>query len=764
MSSEAASVDADALPRVGVRTLCAFAARRGDLDHRFTPAPSAQAGIEGHGAVTARRPSGYQRERSLGAACGGLWLQGRADGVDVDARRVEEIKTHRGDPALIPDNQRSLHWAQAKVYGWLLCEAEQWSQIDVALVYFDIDSGRETVLSETHSREALAAHALALSGRYLDWALQERAHRRARNAALQALPFPFDHYRQGQRELTEAVFRSQRAGRHLLAQAPTGIGKTAATLFGALRAMPVVNSDQLLVLTPKGTTRTIALDGLKRLNAQPLRVLERLSRDKSCEHPDLACHGESCPLARGFYDRLADARAAAVRIGWLDQHAVRVVAREHAICPYYLTQELQRWADVVVGDVNHWFDLSAQAWAMARSEGWRVQLLLDEAHNLAERARQMHSAELDPLRFAAWRAQAPRSLAGSMNAVHRAWGTLASDWAGGTTIDDELPGAFVHTLRQHLSRLTDFMAQHPQAAAPLQPWLFEALQFLRVADQFGDHSVFERSAGTAPRRGRPRPRLALRCLLPAELLRPRWEAAHAATLFSATLTPMDHTQRLLGLGEATAQLDVASPFEPSQLQVFIAKGLSTRWADRARTLPDLVAALQAHVRGTPGNHLAFFSSFDYLDQAMNAFVAAAPDVTVWAQSRSMSESAREAFLARFESGGTGLGFAVLGGVFAEGIDLPGDRLVGVSVATLGLPPPEPLSEALREKLQRAGGNGWNDTYLYPGLHKVVQAAGRLIRTPQDRGSVLLLDARFDEPGVRALLPAWWPAARSAVDL
>lgn len=746
---------ANELPRVGVRSLCAFAARTGDLDQRFTPAPSALAGIEGHATVTARRAAPYQRERALAAACAGLWLQGRADGYDPSARRVEEIKTHRGDPELVAINQRALHWAQAKVYGWLLCEAESLDAIEVALVYFDIDSARETVHTQRWTREALAEHTQALCLRYVAWARQEQAHRRARDAALAQLPFPFDGYRAGQRELTEAVFRAQRAGRHLLAQAPTGIGKTAATLFGALRAMPLSGSDQLLVLTPKGTTRAVALDGLRGLGARPLRVLERIAREKACEHPDKACHGESCPLARGFYDRLPEARSAAVQRGFLDHEALREVALAHGICPYYLAQEMQRWADVVVGDVNHWFDLNAQAWSMAQAEGWRAQLLIDEAHNLVERARAMYSAELDPQRFAAWRAQAPHALTASMNAVHRAWGALSRDWAGDTSIGNELPGDFVHTLRRHVSALGDFLARHPQAGAALQPWLFEALHFLRVADRFGAHSVFERSPGVAARRGRPRPRLALRCLLPAELLRPRWAAAHAATLFSATLYPVTHAQRLLGLDERTAHIDVPSPFSAEQLSVRIAHGLSTRWAERARTLPRLVQELVAHVRATPGKHLAFFSSFDYLEQALAAFQVAAPDVPVWSQARSMDEAARAAFLARFTPGGTGLGFAVLGGVFAEGIDLPGERLVGVSVATLGLPPPDALTEALRERLEQAGGSGWRDAYLVPGLHKVVQAAGRLIRTPQDRGALLLLDRRFADPDVRALLPAWW---------
>jgi len=367
----------------------------------------------------------------------------------------------------------------------------------------------------------------------------------------------------------------------------------------------------------------------------------------------------------------------------------------------------------------------------------------------------MYSAELDPQRFGAWRAQAPLALKSSLDAVHRAWGALALDGPGTTTLDDALPAAFMATLGRHAATLSDFMARHPQAGAALQPWLFEVLHFLRVAERFGAHSVVERSPGPPARRGKPRPRLALRCLLPAELLAPRWADAHAATLFSATLAPMAHTQRLLGLPDPVARLDVASPFDPSQWSVRVARGLSTRWADRARTLPRLVNELGAHYRAHPGNHLAFFSSFDYLTQALEAFRAALPDVPVWSQSRSMDEAAREAFIARFAEGGRGMGFAVLGGVFGEGIDLPGSRLVGAFIATLGLPQVNAANEAMRRRMDALFGDGWRYTYLHPGLQKVIQAAGRVIRGPQDRGVVHLIDDRFARQDVCEVLPAWW---------
>lgn len=751
--------------QVAVRVLCAFTAQAGDLDLRFTPSPTAQDGVAGHEAVTARRPAPYQREVPLRSRCGDLLVQGRADGFDPVAVRIEEIKTHRGDVALVRDNHRALHWAQARVYAWMLCEQLALERIEVALVYFNIDTQAETVLAIEHTADELHRHFNDLCGRYIQWARGEQAHRAARNAQLQTLAFPFDGFRAGQHELAGATWRTHNHGRHLLVQAPTGIGKTMATLFGALRAMPAQGTDKLLYLTAKTPGRRLALDALARL--QPagttgqLRVLERVAREKACEHPDKACHGESCPLASGFYDRLPRAREDAAQAAWLDQASLRTVALKHGVCPYYLGQDMLRWSDVVVGDFNHFFDLSAHAWALTVGEPWRVGLLVDEAHNLIERARLMYSADLDPMNLAALRKAPPAGLKASLDRLHRFWGTLGRDQAAGQVLLNELPDGLTGALQQHSADLSEHLAQH--ATAPdlrVQAWLFEVLHFVRVAEVFGDHSLVEITRTEAAARGRaPRPRLAIRNLVPAPHLQPRWQAAHSATLFSATLSPMEHVVNLLGLPADVARLEVPSPFDATQLQVRITPHISTRFQDRAESLDNLVAVMAAQYRALPGNYLAFFSSFDYLQQALARFETAHPDMAVWSQSRGMAEADRNAFVARFTEHSQGIGFAVLGGAFGEGIDLPGQRLIGAFIATLGLPQVNPLNEQLRARLQTRFGHGYDHTYLYPGLQKVVQAAGRVIRGPGDRGVVVLMDDRFARPEVRSLLPAWWRIER-----
>lgn len=746
---------------VAVRVLCAFAAKTGDLDLRFTPSPSAQEGVAGHGTVTARRGAGYQREVSLATHCDGLRVQGRADGFDPAVPRLEEIKTHRGDAALIPDNHRALHWAQARVYGWMLCEQLGLERIELALVYFNVDTGHETVLPVWHGATELKAFFESLCARYAGWARAEQAHRAARDAALQTLAFPFEAFRPGQRELAAAVYRAQGAGRHLLAQAPTGIGKTVATLFAALRAAPAQGTDKLFYLTARTPGRQLALHALRRLQAKPLRVLELVAREKACEHPDKACHGESCPLAQGFYDRLPAAREAAVQAGWLDKAALREVALRHTLCPYYLGQDLLRWSDVVVGDFNHFFDLGASAWALTVGEELRAGLLVDEAHNLIERARSMYSAELRPAVLHAARQAAPAALKKPMDRLHRQWGTLARTQTQDHELCPELPGLFMDALQRHAAALSDHFAHAPPSAdSALQIWLFEVLHFLRVAEVFDAHSLVELTRTLRPPGRARHPTIHIRNLDPGPLLQPRWQAAHSATLFSATLSPMDYVSALLGLPDDTARVDVPSPFDPAQLQVRFTPHISTRFGDRADSLDPLVRVMAMQYTTRPGNYLAFFSSFDYLQQALQRLQCSHPEVPVWAQSRGMGEPERDAFVARFTEDGQGIGFAVLGGAFGEGIDLPGRRLIGAFIATLGLPQVNPVNERLRTRLQTRFGQGYDYAYLFPGVQKVVQAAGRVIRGPNDTGVVVLMDERFGQPAVRRLLPGWWRLERA----
>jgi len=775
---------------VSVRNLCGFAARSGDLDLRFTPSPTALQGRQGHQWVAQRRGPDYESEVSLSGHYRGLRVRGRADGFDARTNTLEEVKTFRGAREAIAANQQALHWAQLRIYGWLMCHSRALPGLTLNLVYLDIGDQSEHVDSEDATADELQVFFEALCDGFLAWSRQEAAHRRQRDQALEQLVFPQLAFRTGQRELAGAVYRACVQSLPLMVQAPTGIGKTLATLFPALRAMPVRGIDKVFFLTAKTPGRQVALDALATLGAAgaggqlplPLRVIELVARDKACEHKDKACHGQSCPLAQGFFDRLPRAREAAAARAWLDRRALREVALEQRICPYYLGHEMLRWSDVVVADYNYYFDRSAMLYALTVETPWRVAVLVDEAHNLVPRACSMYSAELTHAETLALRPDVPPSLRGRLDALLNQWQLLVDERARLLPDQtwsqcDAVPEAWLRALQKLNAALGEHVnAQAADRPSALLPFYFRTLAFAALADAFGDHSLceFDRSDLTTPLQdaGQIAPqaplaadgfdwpqastgKLTLRNIVPGPFLAPRIQAADTLVLFSATLHPAHYYSALLGMPDHTRLLDLPSPFHRDQLTVRIVP-VSTRRDERAASLETLVTAIATQFAHQPGNYLAFFSSFDYMEQAMRRLQQGYPAIAVWAQARLMDENARHDFLRRFEAAGQGIAFAVLGGVFGEGVDLPGKRLIGAFVATLGLPQFDPVNEAIRARMQQRFGNGYDFTYVYPGLQKVVQAAGRVIRSEQDTGTVVLLDERYRQRRYRDLLPSWWP--------
>ncbi len=760
---------------VSVRELCEFTAKRGDLDRRFTPSATALEGIMGQSTVAQRRGQDYETEITLEATRGPLHVRGRTDGYDPRRRCLEEIKTIRGHPDDIPENRRQLHWAQLQTYGALFCRARSLPEIALALVYFDVASQSEVELRQVFGAEELEDVLAQRCETFLAWARQEAGHREARDAALKELAFPAGDFRAGQRDLAEAVYRTAANGRCLLAQAPTGIGKTVGTLFPLLRAMPMHGIDKVAYLTCKGTGRLTALEALCDLRSgtasQSLRVLTMVPKDEGCEHPDKACHADACPLASGFYDRLPAARQEAVAQGWMDAASQRQVALRHGICPYYLGQELVRWADVLVGDVNHLFDSKGLLWGLSQALDWKLAVLVDEAHNLVERARRMYSAELRLSRLRAAAQTAPGTVRGPLDALVQATEELVVDTAAPYEVLDAMPDAFVQALQTAAGALSEHFNQHPLNVGPLLDFHFELQWFMKLVGALSDHSLFDvqtflgtrsgvEAEGEAAQGGNDAA-LCVRNVAPACFLRRRFEALHSVTLFSATLSPPAYATQLLGLPENTAWIDVPPAFPAEHLTVRVAEGISTRFAHRDRSLQRLVDVIGRQFDEHPGNYLAFFSSFDYLEKTASRLAAVRPDVPQWRQLRRMNVGARAEFLAQFKPEGRGIGFAVLGGVFAEGVDLPGTLLIGAFIATLGLPPVSVTQDHIQARLDKLFGAGHGYADMVPAMQRVVQAAGRVLRTPQDRGWLWLLDDRYRRAEVVELLPPWWRWAETA---
>lgn len=745
--------------RVSVNALVAFTARSGDLDLRFTPAPSAIEGIAGHQIIRQRRRASYESEIRLQGHYPGLTVVGRADGYDPETNTLEEIKTHRAGLERIPENQRAVHLAQAKLYGWLICQTRSLKQLAVSVVYYHVLSGEETPVIETFTAKQLQSFFNRHCEQFLSWAEQESAHRQRRDVSLAAMTFPHASYRTGQYELAAAVYRAARDEQVLLAQATTGIGKTLGTLFPQLKAMSEQGNDRLYFLTAKTPGRQLALDALSTLRHAcfdlQLRVLEHVAREKACVYPDRACHGESCPLAQGFYDRLPAARSEAVQTRWLDHDAVRQIAQRHSVCPYYLSQEMAKWSDVFVGDCNYYFDMSALMYAYAVINEWRVTVLVDEAHNLVDRARGMYTASLDSDALIAARESAPRSLRNVFDRAWEAWHRATRDQDVPYRIYEQIPEDLLKALQRLVSQITDHLSEKPMGqGGELMRFYFEAMLFIRLAESHGDHSLYDVSVFD-PTDPMTATTLTLRNILPAPFLENRFRATVSTTLFSATLTPMDYFKDMLGLPNTTRFIEVAAPFRSEQLDVLIDTRISTRYEDRPRSLEPVVSRMAEQFRRRPGNYLAFFSSYAYLQQVHDVFASMHADITTTVQQSGMTEGARAEFLTQFTDSSKQIGFCVLGGAFGEGIDLPGARLIGAFITTLGLPARTPVNEEIQRRMEARFGRGYAYAYFYPGIQKVIQAAGRVIRTETDSGVVLLLDDRYARSDAVSLLPSWW---------
>jgi len=419
----------------------------------------------------------------------------------------------------------------------------------------------------------------------------------------------------------------------------------------------------------------------------------------------------------------AAARQAAVGAITLDQQTLRAVALEYQVCPYYLSQELVRWSDIVVGDYNYYFDFGAMLFGLAQLNQWRVAVLVDEAHNLVERARSMYSASLDQYTLKTVRDTAPEPLKKPLQRLNREWNALHKDQLAPYQAYAARPDKMLQALSLCASAMGDYFNDHPEALnGDLQAFYFEALQFAKVAELFNEHFIFDISLRQL-RGKRSSSTLCLRNVVPAEFIRPRLTAARSSVLFSATLSPRHYYADLLGLPADTAWVDVESPFNAAQLRVRIVDEVSTRFVHRQASLEPIVELIAEQFAHQPGNYLAFFSSFDYLQQVALLLAERHPHIALWQQSRGMAEAERRAFLEQFTEHSQGVGFAVLGGAFGEGIDLPGARLIGAFIATLGLPQLNPVNEQMKQRMGAIFGSGYDYTYLYPGIQKVVQAGG-----------------------------------------
>ena len=750
----------EGIMRLSVRDLVAFSIHGEDI----LPASGNQdmlAGTKGHKAWQGKLAEGWKAEVPLSITITSedikFHISGRMDAFfDNEKPIIEELKLSYST-LTPPASPQPAHRAQAVVYGHMLCEERNIDTVIIRVVYVSEAGGLRAVFEEELTRQHLEAVFYDLLDAYAQWEATQRKHREKRNESLTQLPFPFSAYRPGQREMAIQVFTAIQKKKRLFASMPTGTGKSAAVLYPALKAMGQGITGQIFYLTARTTARQAALQALDimRRKGMHVRSLTLNAKEKQCPR-FTRCHPDFCERAKGHYIRLPAALDEMMEITDWNGQAVMDMAQKHQLCPFEFALSLAEIADVVICDYNYAFDPAAR---IKRIFDWRTDLTLlaDESHNLAGRAREMLSGICDGAQLKAFRKELNKvqgrkgRLYKATTAVMNLLRTIEFEKEESERELLELPDRLIKSSENFLDEVMESFGDPPpgEAGRLLGDMYQMAISFLSAAER-----GLSNYALLCTKQGKERS-IRLLCLSVAEHLAEVTKKLSGVIYFSATLSPLAAMQKLLGGGEEDACFALPSPFEPENLLV-LRHRVDTRYALRRQTAPQVAQAILKAFAAKPGKYIAFFPSYAYLKLVGAELVQCDPNLPLLIQDSSMEEADREAFLAQFTADHQPLlGLAVLGGVFAEGIDLPGERLLGVMVVGVGLPMVCLEQEALRRHYEEALGDGFAYAYRYPGMHKVLQAAGRVIRSETDRGVVLLIDHRYFQRDYLTLCPPHW---------
>lgn len=759
--------------KISVRNLVEFILRSGDLTSGFMNSSRALEGGRIHRRIQKEQGADYQAEVTLSYLFkrSGLVLEvgGRADGIiteqNTGAVTIDEIKSTTKPLALIEKSDYPLYWAQAECYAFIYAEQNGLNEIAVQLTYCQMDTLEIKKFRQIFTRQELQGFFADLMNRYFDWAERLQSWHELRNRAANELAFPFAAYRDGQRQLAVTVYKAIGARRSLFAQAPTGTGKTIATIFPAVKAVGKGLVEKIFFLTAKTVTRALAEEAFTKLRRGGLKfkTVTLTAKEKICFMPEAACTGEECPYAKGYYDRVNRALAES----WVREDFTRGTIEEYAqrysICPFELSLDLALWADAVICDYNYVFDPRVYLKRFF-ADGGEYSFLIDEAHNLVDRAREMFSAELTKRPFLELKRLVKESLpklskvAGAINTSILNIGKLCEAKAEiCCLINKEPPTEIVPLLYRFLSLGEEWLSQNEEAEfrEALLELYFAVYGFLRVFECYDDKYITY--AEKTNNDGKEDVRVKLFCVDPSFLLGEALQRGRSAIFFSATLTPLDYFQEILGGNEGDGKLSVASPFSPNNLCLLVADTIKTTYNMRALTSEQVIESIAAAILKKTGNYLVFLPSYQYMNQIYDSFALKYPAIRTLCQTGDMKEEDRTIFLEQFtaESKETLVGFAVMGGAFGEGVDLPGDRLIGAIIVGVGLPQVCLERDIIRDFFESAKGCGFEYAYMYPGMNKVLQAAGRVIRTETDQGIVLLIDERFSHPRYRRMFPKEW---------
>lgn len=757
--------------RISVRSLVEFILRSGDLDSRrgAMDKEAMQKGSRLHRKIQRQMGGNYRPEVPLKYDIEYedvvLRIEGRADGIFTEDGKtcIDEIKgVYRKVETL--ESAVPVHRAQAMCYAFITADQENLEEIDVQMTYANLDTEEIRRFRETLTRTFLKNWFQDLVDQYHKWVSYRQLWKEKRDASMKKLEFPFS-YRKGQREMVTGVYHAVSSKKQIFVQAPTGVGKTMSSVFPAVRAVGEGKGEMIFYLTAKTITRTVAQDAFEILRQRGLlfQTVTITAKEKlcCCEKPE--CTPEKCPYAKGHFDRVNEA----VYELWTSEQffsreKIIAQAEKFKVCPFEMCLDLSLWVDGVICDYNYVFDPNVH---LKRFFGENVSgeyiFLIDEAHNLVERGREMYSASLareDIVKVRKFiKPYSPK--------LYRVLGRVAKQLLELKKESDpclvmENTGTLPLTLLQVQGEMDRLLEEPPsqEVVDGILELYFDIRDFLNISELTDENYVIYGAAGEDGKY-----RVHLYCVNPAANLQEYLSKGRSAVFFSATLIPMQYYRSLLSTREDDYGIYVRSPFDQKNRRILICADVSSRYTRRGygeyRKIAEYIARMAWQKKG---NYMVFFPSYRLMEDVFHVYEEefSSDWVRCICQTSSMNEREREDFLEEFkdQKEETLLGFCIMGGIFSEGIDLMGDRLIGAAIIGTGLPQVSLERELLKQYYDKRGECGFDHAYRYPGMNKVLQAAGRVIRTREDKGTILLMDERFLNTDYRMLFPAEWEDA------
>lgn len=755
--------------KISVRYLVEFILRTGDLDNRKGGWAAKEAMAKGsrlHRKIQRQMGASYQAEVPFSSEViydeFTIVVDGRADGVIVedDEFTIDEIKGVYRDLHFI-EEPVEVHLAQAKCYAYMYGKQKQKEHMTVQMTYVNLETEETKRFQKKYTMEELSSWFQWLVDQYYRWALWQYHWKIKRNASMQGLEFPFP-YREGQREIVQSVYRTILRKKQLFLQAPTGVGKTMSTVFPAVRSMGENLSEKIFYLTAKTITRTVAWEAFQLLQKKGLacKVLTITAKEKLCVCEEADCNPVHCPRAKGHYDRVNEAVFQLLQkdIGY-DRDVLLEHSEAYEVCPYEMCLDVATWVDAIICDYNYVFDPEVYLRRFfSEGNSGNYVFLIDEAHNLVERGRDMYSASLckeDFLKMKRLIKPFHKKLERALERCNKQLLELKRECE--TYCEISSLGAFSISLMNVMGELENLLEdlEDGENRKQILEFYFQVRSFLNIYDLLDENYVIYSQHDEEGHFW-----VKLYCVNPAVNLQNCLDKGIGTIYFSATLLPVHYYKNLLSGRSDDYAVYAHTPFRPEQRLVLLGRDVSSRYTRRGPGEYDKIAEyIRKVAENNKGNYMVFFPSYKMMQDIYVHYVARYGNEreTIVLQNPNMQEKDREEFLGYFEElhENSFLGFCVMGGIFAEGIDLVGERLVGAIIVGTGLPQVNYERDILKKYYDRKNENGFDYAYRFPGMNKVQQSAGRVIRTVNDKGVIVLLDERFCSPDYRSLFPREW---------